>query len=116
MVTRRTTTKARAGTARRMPVAELGRTTVAEAETRLNEVERKVHLAARRVAKLARHAMEEALTAAQVVRGSMMEALRAVTRAGRSIAKEAMATRQAVLPMPKLVKRPVRRPTVRAAA
>lgn len=116
MVTRRTTMRARTGTARRMPVTELGRTAATEAETRLNEVERRVHVAARSVAKLARHSMEETMTAAQVVRGSMREALRAVMRAGRSIAREAMATRQAVLPTPALMKRPARRTTARAAA
>ena len=107
MVTGRTTTRRRTATARRMPVAELSHTAAAEAETRLNEVERKVHVAARTAGKLARHTMQEAMTAARVVRGSIEEAFRAVLRAMRNIAREAAAARRVVLPLHE--KRPLRK-------
>lgn len=114
MVTRRTT-RSRTGTSRRVPVAEMTHAAATEVETRVTEVERRVHVATRTAGKLARHSMQEIMTAAEVVRGSLKEALRAIARAGRNIAREAMAARQAVLPMPALAKRPARRPA-RAAA
>lgn len=115
MVKGRTTTRRRTA-ARRMPVAEMAHTAAAEAETRVNEVERKVHVAARTAGKLARHTMQEAMTAAKVVRGSMEEAFRAVVRAMRNIVREAVAARRAVLPLAMTEKRPLRKAGVRVAA
>lgn len=107
MVARRTTMKSRTGMNRRVPVSEMGRTTAAVVETRLNVVEQKVHAATRSAAKLARHSMQEALTAAEVVRSSMQEAVVAVARATRNIVKEAVAAWQAVMPAAPMMKRPV---------
>ncbi len=106
MVKGRTTTRRRTAT-RRMPVAEMTHTAATEAETRVTEVERQVHVVARTAGKFARHTMQETMTAAKVVRGSMEEALRAVLRAIRNIAREAVAARRAVLPLPE--KRPLRK-------
>lgn len=107
MVGRRSPMRSRTGASRRVPAAEMGRTTAAVVETRLNVLEQKVHVAARSAAKLARHSMQEALTAAEVVRSSMQEAVVAVARATRNIVKEAFAAWRAVMPAAPMMKRSV---------
>jgi hypothetical protein len=92
-------------------------TAAAEVETRVTEVERRVHVAARTAGKLARHTMQEAMTAAEVVRGSMKEAIRAVARATRNIAREAVEAWQTVMPAAATpLKRPLRKAGARVAA
>lgn len=108
MVKGRTTTRRRTAT-RRMPVAEMARTAATEAETRVTEVERKVHVVTRTAGKFARHTMQEMMTAAKVVRGAMGEAYRAIALAARHIVREAIEARRAVLPLPTLAKRPLRK-------
>jgi hypothetical protein len=87
-----------------------------EVETRVTEVERRVHVATRTAGKLARHSMQEAMTAAEVVRGSLKEAIRAVVRATRNIAREAVGAWQTLLPTMKPEKRPLRKAGARVAA
>jgi len=114
MVTGRTTNRTRTARTTRAHAAELRQATVAEAEARVTELERRVHLAARRAGKLARHSMQETMTAAKVVRGAMKEAIGAVARAARNIAKENAAAWRETMPAMKV--RPTRKSAARAGA
>jgi hypothetical protein len=101
---------------KRAHAADMRHTSAAEAEARLSEVERKVQQARLSASKLFRSSMQEAVAAAKVVRSSMREAVSAVARASRNIAKEASVARQAVMPLAKTAKRPVRKAGARLAA
>jgi hypothetical protein len=86
---------------RRAPALDLHHTSAAEVGARLDAVEDRALMAARRVARAGRHSMQEVLIAAKAVRLSAKEAVVAVRRAMRNIAKQVFAVTESVWPTTK---------------
>jgi len=86
---------------RRAPAADLHHMSAAEVGARLDAVENRALMAARRVARAGRHSMQEVLIAARAVRLSAKEAMVAVRRAMRNIAKQVFAVTESVWPSTK---------------
>lgn len=118
MVTRRTMKSSRTGTKpfaardgtgklkgargyKRAQPVDLHHLSAAEVGARLDDVENKALLAARRVARAGRYSMQEVLIAAKAVRVSLKEAVVAVRRAMRNIAKQMSVAAGSVWPTAK---------------
>jgi len=117
MVTRRTTSKARAGRkpftaaggsaslkglhGRRVRVPQVHHTSAAEVGARLDEAQSRLYRTGRRFAKVGHNSMREVLVAAEAIRISLKEAFVAVRRAVRNIGKEVSAAAEATWPTTK---------------
>lgn len=111
MVTRRTTSKSRAGRkpftvasgsagnkglrGKRVHMPEMHHMSAAEVGARLDEAENRLYRAGRRFAKVGHNSMREVLVAAEAIRVSLKEAFVAVRRAVRNIGKEVSAAAEA---------------------
>lgn len=132
MVTRRTTSRSRAGRrplavasrsarikgmgGKRVLVPEMHHVSAAEIGARLDEAESKLYQAGRRLVKVGHNSLREVFVAAEVIRVSLKEALVAVKRAVRNIGRQVSAAAQATWPNTETLKTSIRRAGGKPAA